>query len=62
MPGSFKRLFVKKVQSEGAKTSSNRCISDFAIATSKFLALLGTSDMPETLSEISAVAFKYKRR
>ena len=34
--------------------SSNRCISDFTIASSKFLALLGTSDMPETLGEAAA--------
>jgi len=32
--------------------SPNRCISDFANAASKFLASLGTSDMPGTLSEI----------
>ncbi len=31
----------------------NRCISDFANASSKFLAPLGTSDMPKTLSEIA---------
>ena len=30
----------------------NRCISDFAIASSKFLAPLGTSDMPKTLYAI----------
>ncbi len=30
----------------------NRCISDFAIASSKFLASLGTSDMPRMLAEI----------
>jgi len=31
----------------------NRCFSDFANASSKFLAPLGTSDMSRTLSEIS---------
>ncbi len=30
--------------------SPNRCISDFAIALSKFLASLGTSDMPRTMN------------
>jgi len=30
--------------------SYNRCISDFANASSKFLASLGTSDMPRTLT------------
>ena len=34
--------------------SHNRCISDFANAPSKFLASLGTSDMPKPLSEIMA--------
>jgi len=29
-----------------------RYISDFAIVSPKFLAMLGTSDMPRTLSEI----------
>jgi len=33
-------------------TADNGCISDFANAPSKFLAPLGTSDMPRTLSEI----------
>ncbi|SNR83689.1 hypothetical protein [Desulfurobacterium atlanticum] len=33
--------------------SYNRCISDFAIAPSKFLASLGTSDMPKTLDKIA---------
>jgi len=32
--------------------SPNRCISDFAIAASKFLTPLGTSDMPKTLGDI----------
>ncbi len=31
---------------------SNRCISDFANNPSKFLASLGTSDMPKTLVEM----------
>jgi len=33
--------------------SLNRCISNFANAPSKFLAPLGTSDMPRTLSEMA---------
>lgn len=33
--------------------SYNRSISDFAIAPSKFLASLGTSDMPWTLAAIA---------
>ncbi len=33
--------------------SPNRCISDFANASSKFLASLGTSDIPKTLGDIS---------
>lgn len=33
------------------KTSPNRCIPDFAIARSKFLTSLGTSDMPRALCE-----------
>ena len=32
--------------------SPNRCISDFADAPSKFLATLGTSDMPKTLCDM----------
>ena len=32
--------------------SLNRCISDFANASSKFLAPLGTSDMPRTLDPV----------
>ncbi len=39
--------------------SPNRCISDFADTSSKFLAMLGISDMPRTLSEIANPA---KRR
>jgi len=31
--------------------SLNRCASDFAITSSKFLASLGISDMPRTLAE-----------
>ncbi len=34
--------------------SLNRCISDFANAQSKFLATLGTLDMPKPLDAISA--------
>ena len=34
-------------------TADNRCISDFAIAPSKFLAMLGTSDIPRTLGDIA---------
>ena len=30
----------------------NRCISDFAIALSKFFASLGISDIPKSLNEI----------
>ena len=37
----------------GLSPTPNRCISDFANAPSKFLASLGTSDMPNTLSDIS---------
>lgn len=33
--------------------SLNRCISDYANAPSKLLALLGTSDMPKPLYEIA---------
>lgn len=33
-------------------TAPNRCISDFAIAPSKFFASLVTSDIPKTLSKI----------
>jgi len=36
------------------QTSPNRCISDFAIASSKFLASFGTSDMPKPLGAIAA--------
>ena len=32
--------------------SANKCVSDFAIALSKFLASLGTSDVRKTLDEI----------
>ena len=32
-------------------TSYNRCISDFTIASSKFFALLVTSDIPQNLDE-----------
>ena len=32
--------------------SLNKCVSDFANAPSKFLASLGTSDMPKTLAEM----------
>lgn len=32
-------------------TAYNKCISDFADAPSKFLAPLGTSDMPKTLDD-----------
>jgi len=38
--------------------SANKCVSDFANASSKFLASLGTSDMPRTLSEMSKPAFE----
>jgi len=34
-------------------TVPNRCISAFAITPSKFLAPLGTSDIPRTLNELS---------
>jgi len=36
----------------------NRCISNFANALSKFLASLGTSDMPQPLFEIPSSASK----
>ena len=36
--------------------SANRCVSDFAIALSKFLASLGTSYVRKTLSEMPAIA------
>jgi len=36
-------------------TAYNKCISDFADAPSKFLAPLGTSDMPQTLSAMLPV-------
>jgi len=39
-------------------TSPDRCISAFANVPSKFLASLGISDMPRTLSEMPAVALK----
>jgi len=32
--------------------SANKCVSDFAIASSKFLAPLGTSDVRKMLDEI----------
>ena len=35
--------------------SLNRCISDFANASPKFLALLGTSDTPRTLADIAKI-------
>ena len=35
---------------------SAKCVSDFAIAPSKFLASLGTSYVCKTLSEIPAIA------
>ena len=44
--------FVASLLASPSACSPNRCISDFAIAPSKFLAPLGTSDMPRTLSEI----------
>ncbi len=40
--------------------SPNRCISDFADAPSKFLAPLGTSDMPRTLSEIAGDEYRIR--
>jgi len=36
--------------------SANKCVSDFAIALSKFLASLGTSYVRKTLSEMPAIA------
>ena len=42
----------------GLSPTPNRSISDFADAPSKFLAPLGTSDMPKTLSEIPNPALK----
>ena len=42
--------------------SPNRCISDFAIALSKFLAPLGTLDMPRTLSEIAGDGLKEEEK
>jgi len=36
--------------------SDNRCMSDFAIASSNFLASLGISNNPITLAEIPHVA------
>ena len=44
--------FVASLLASPSVRSSNRCISDFAIVSSKFLASLGTSDMPRTLSEM----------
>ena len=40
--------------------SYNRCISNFANAPSKFLASLGTSDMPRLFYEIPSLSFKKK--
>ena len=51
----------KKIKDDGS-TSYNRRISDFANAPFKFLASLGTSHMPQPLSEMPAVAFKNDRR
>jgi len=38
--------------------SPNRCISDFANTPSKFLATLGTSDIPNTLGVIGRCGLK----
>jgi len=61
---SHPHLFKKSVYNETKPdskmkiaTSPNRCIFDFANASSKFLATLGTSDIFGTLAEIPHVAF-----
>ena len=46
------RLTLRSLAS-GLSSSPNRCVSDFAIASSKFLALLGTSDIPGTVGDIA---------
>ena len=43
-------------------TPPNRSISDFANASSKFLASLGTSDMPRTLGDIAKANKVRKKR
>ena len=46
----------------GLSPTPNRCISDFANASSKFLASLGTSDMPRTLGDIAKANKVRKKR
>ena len=41
--------------------SPNMCISNFAIASSKFLTPLGTSDMPRILYGIARAALKIQK-
>jgi len=48
-------LFVASLLALTSFGSYNRCISDFANALSKFLAPLGTSDMPKPLGDISGL-------
>jgi len=56
MDGDEGQLFANFVGSV-LSHSLNRCISDFAIAPSKFLATLGTSDTPQPLCEITPHEF-----
>lgn len=44
----------------GLSPTPNRCISDYADAPSKFLASLGTSDIPQTLGEMPKPAMKFE--
>jgi len=46
----------------GLSPTPNRSISDFANASSKFLASLGTSDMPRTLGDIAKANKVRKKR